>query len=111
PVIVARRRSSYRDTRTSSFLCDEPPVPAQYRIGSHDGRQFHQRPATESLCFDGQNPSLVVGEEDALAAHSVHQRSDLRILKFDNLLLLTVDQAREDQEEQLPGAKDEVHGA
>ncbi|MFT4548416.1 MAG: hypothetical protein ACI9UA_005662 [Pseudoalteromonas tetraodonis] len=75
------------------------------------GVPLHQRPATESLCFDGQNPSLVDGEEDALAAHSIHKRSDLRILKFDDLLLLTVDQAREDQKEELPGSKDETHRA
>ncbi|MFT5409076.1 MAG: hypothetical protein ACI9NC_001797 [Verrucomicrobiales bacterium] len=49
---------------------------------------------------------MVVGEEDALAAHSVHNRSDLRILGLDDLLLLAVHQSGQYQEEQLPGVED-----
>ena len=80
-------------------------MPAQDRIGGHDRRKLHQRPAPDGLSLGREDAPLIIGEEDALAAHSVHKRSDLRILKLDDLLLLTVDQAREDQEEQLPGGE------
>ncbi len=91
--------------------CDKPPVPAQDRVRGYDGRQLHQRPAPESLCFDGRNPSLVVGEEDALAAHLIDEDPDLGVLELDDLLLLAVDPARAYQEEKLPGTEDDVHRA
>ncbi len=68
-------------------------MPAENRVGSDDRRQFHERLATEGFCFDGQNASLVVGEEDALAAHLVHEDPDLGVLELDDLLLLAVHQS------------------
>ena len=75
------------------FLGDEPPMPAQYRIGSHDGRQLHQRLAAKSLALDGRHLPLIVSEENPFPAHLLHQHSDLSILEFDDLLLITVDPA------------------
>jgi hypothetical protein len=63
------------------------------RVGRDDGRRLHQSPATEGLCLDGQNPSLVVGEEGALAAHLVHDDPNLGVLELEDLLLPAVHQS------------------
>jgi hypothetical protein len=47
---------------------------------------------------------------DPPPAHLVHEGSDLGVLKLDDLLLLAVHQSGQDQEEELSGSKDEVHG-
>ena len=54
--------------------------------------------------------SLVVAEENPLPADLIHESPDLSVLELDDLLLLSVDPTRENQEEELPRAKDEFHG-
>ena len=71
------------------------PVPAQDRVGSYDGRNLTQRLSAQSLAFDGQSVSLIMGQSDPLFAVSGQKRPDLIVLKLDDCFLLTLDPADE----------------
>ncbi len=86
-------------------------MPAQDRVGRDDSGQLHQRLSADRLALGGQDTPLVIGEEDPPPAHLLHEGPDLGVLEVDDLLLLAVDQSRQDQEEELPGVEDETHGA
>jgi len=47
------------------FIGHQFPVPAEDRIGCHNGRQFLQRLAPDGLSLDRQEATLVIGEQDA----------------------------------------------
>ena len=84
-------------------------MPSKDRIGSYNGRQLHQRLAAKSLTLDGQHPPLIVTEENLFPAHLLHQHSDLGILEFNDLLLLAIDPACENQEKELPRLQNKSH--
>ncbi len=50
------------------FPGHELSMPAENRIWRHDCGEFHQGFAAQSFALDGQQPSLVVGQQDALLA-------------------------------------------
>jgi hypothetical protein len=68
------------------LLGDQPPVPAQDRVGRDDRRQLHQRPAADRLALGCQDAPLVVGEEEPPPSQLVHEGSDLGVLELDDLL-------------------------
>jgi len=91
------------------FLPDEPTLPTKDRVRRNDCRQLHHGLAAQSLALDGQYAPLVIGKQNPFPAHLVQERLDLGVLELDDLLLLSVDPAGEDEEEELPGLEDEIH--
>ena len=91
------------------LLGDQFPVPAENRIWCHNGCQFQQGFATESLSFDGQESPLVVGQDYAPLPLLFEERLDLGVLELDDLLLPLVDPSGHRDKQQLPGLKDEAH--
>ena len=102
----ARRVAS---TAVVPFLGDEPTVPTQNRVGSDDGSQFGHGLATQCLALDRQHPSVLISEQNPLAAHLLHEGLDLSVLEFDDVLLPAVDPTGENEKKQLPGLEDESH--
>ena len=80
----------------------------------HDLHAIHNllRSVTRSqdLPVDSQHSPLLIGKQDALLIECVHQDSDLCVLEFNDLLLLTVDQAGYDEKENLPWRENEFQG-
>ena len=50
------------------FLGHELPMPSQDGVRRDDGRQFHQCSSAERLTFDGQEPTLIIGQKKPLLA-------------------------------------------
>ena len=84
-------------------------MPAKDGVGCDDGSQFLHGFTAQDFSFDGQNAALGVIEEETLTSHLIHQDFNLGVLEVDNLLLLTVHPANQDQKEDMPGLKDEIH--
>ncbi len=74
-------------------------MPAEDRVGRHDRGQLHQSLAAQSLAFNGQNPQLVVCQQDAFLAQLFEQGLDLIVLELDDLLLPVVIPTGEDGEQ------------
>ncbi len=84
------------------MINDEPSVPTQNRVWSHDGGQLHEGLATKGLALDRENTPLVIGEEDPFSSHLCHESLDLGVLEFDDLLLPTIHPAGENQQDEVP---------
>ena len=93
------------------FLSDEHPMPAEDRVRREERADFLQSLASEHFPFDGQSSPLIVVEQDAFRTVQFLEHGVLRTQVIDCLLLLAVDPAGEDREEELPRLEDEVHGA
>jgi len=85
-------------------------VPAENRIRRKAGANLPKDLPAEDLAFDRQASALVVVEPDPFLAVSFLQDLVLGAQVLDGLLLLPVDQAGEDGEEEVPGLQDEYHG-
>lgn len=92
------------------FLSHELSVPAENRVGRHDGSQLPQCFAAQNFAFDGQQTALFVGEQDVFIALVFHQGNDLRVLKLNDLLLSAVNPARQDGKRQLTRLQNIGHG-
>jgi len=94
----------------SYFLADESPVPPQDRVGCHDGGDGREVAAAEDMAFHGETASLVVGQPQSL--RTVHRAEDPVLLEqvLNDGLLMTIDPAREQQEEEGERARQQVHG-
>ena len=57
----------------------------------------------EDLAFDGQAPALLVVKKDSLVPELLSENPILRCEVINSVLLSTIDPAREDQEQELPG--------
>ena len=105
---LVRNRRSARGTISTvavvPFLGNQAAMPTENRVGSYNGGQLHHRSAAQSRALDRQYPALVIGQEDAFPSHLVQQDLDLGILKLDDLLLLAIDPAAQNQKEELPWA-------
>ena len=93
------------------FLGHELSMPAQDRIGCDDGGQFHQGFSAQCLGFDGQESALIVGQQKPLLPLCFQQSFNLQLVELDDLLLLALDPADKDHDEELPGLKNEGHGS
>ena len=91
------------------FRGDEPSVPTQNRVWSHDGGQLREGRAAKGLALDREDTPLVIGEENPFSSHLFHERSNLGVLKFDDLLLLPIHPASENHHDELPWSEDGVH--
>ena len=109
-VWLGRRATGASRVGTVVFLGDEPPVPAQDRVGCHDPGHVRQAASAENDAFHGQAASLVVGE--AQPSGSVRGAEDPVLLEqvVDDRLLLPVHPARDQQEQEGERARQRVHG-
>ena len=86
-------------------------MPAQDRIGCDNGGQLHQLLAAQRLAFDGQEPTLVIGQRESFLPMGFHHGLQLRLVELDDFLHLAMDPAEEDHEEELPRLEDEHDGS
>ncbi len=84
-------------------------MPAQNRVWRDDGGQFQQGLATKDLSLYCQPSSLIITEQDPFPAELLQQHVDLGPLKLNDFLLVPVNPSGQDDDEQLPGLKDDVH--
>ena len=77
-------------------------MPAQDRVRRDDGTDLSEHLAAEDLALDRQASPLVVGEPDAFLAVRFLQDLILGAQILDDLLLLPIDPAGEDDQEKLP---------
>ncbi len=103
-------RPGRRVQRTVVFLGHEPPVPPQDRVGCHDSGHVRQAAPAENIAFHGQAAALVVGE--AQPSGSVRGAEDPVLLEqvVNDRLLLPVDPAGDQQEQEGERARQRVHG-
>ena len=85
-------------------------MPSQDRIRSEQRADFLETFATEDLACDCQSTPLVVGEQNAFLAQLLFQHLVFGPQVLDHLLLLLVDPARENDEQELPWMQNERHG-
>ena len=78
------------------FLGHELSVPTEDCVGSDNSRQFPQCFAAQGFAFDGQQTTLIVGQQDAFLPLALHERDDLGVLKLNNLLLSAMKPSRQD---------------
>ena len=110
---IGNRRSSRSSPPALAvvpFRGDEASVPAQNRVWCHDGGQLGERLAPMGLALDREDTRLVIGEESPLSSHLFDERSNLGVLKFDDLLLLLIHPAGENYHDELPWSEDGFHG-
>ena len=81
---------------------DEFAMPAKDCVRSNEAGQFLQHLATDDLAFDCQPPPLVVVEQNPLLPELLPEYPILRAKVGNCILLLTVDPAGENDEQQLP---------
>ncbi len=84
-------------------------VPAKDRVWRDDGCQFQQCLATNGVGLHGEQPALVVIEEQSLLTELLEQSLDLCVLELNDLLLPLVDHAAEGGEQDVPGLEQEGH--
>jgi len=88
----------------------ELPVPAEDGVGREGGTDFAEHLSPEHPALDRQAPPLVIVEPDPPLAVRLLHYLVLGAEVLDDLLLLPVDQAGQDREEEVPGLEDESHG-
>ncbi len=92
------------------FLGDEQAVPAQDGVRRYQRADLGKKLAAKDLGFDSQPSALVVVEEDAMVAELFAEDLVFSAQVVDDLLLLAIDPACEDEEQELPRLQDEIHG-
>ena len=85
-------------------------MPAENRVGGEQCADLCQPLAAEHLAGHGQAPPLVVAEQDAFLAELFLEHVVLGSQVLDHLLLLLVDPAGQNDEQELPRLEDEAHG-
>jgi hypothetical protein len=88
----------------------EITVPAEDRVGSHNGGQLQQCLAAESMAFHSQYASLIISQKHTLFAEFRQQRFDLVVLELDDPLLTFAGPANEDGKQNVAGLEHELHG-
>ena len=96
--------------RTVVLLGDETPVPAQDRVGCHDTSDCRESAAAQDLAFHGETASLVVSE--AQSSRTGHRPEDSIFLEqvVNDRLLVSIDPAREQQQEEGERGRHRGHG-
>jgi hypothetical protein len=77
---------------------------------SEECADFLQSLAAKHFPFDGPSPPLIVVEQDPFRTVQFLEDSVFGAQVLDGFLLLVVDPAGQDGEEELPGFKEEIHG-
>ena len=95
--------------RAVVLVGDQEPVPAQDRIRCHDAGDVRETLPSEGLPFHGESAPLVVGE--ANASRAVCRAEDPVLLQqvLDDVLLLSIDPAGEQQEQEGERGRQPIH--
>jgi hypothetical protein len=95
--------------RTVVRLGDEFAIPAQDRVGCHDGGDRREVTTAENVTLHGEAASLIVGQ--AQSPRTVHGAEDTVLLEqvFNDRLLMAVDPASEQQKAKRERARRPVH--
>ncbi len=86
-------------------------MPAQDRVGRHDGRDLFQQLTTEYFSLHRQPPPLVIIQENALFTELLPQDLILGAEVFNRRLLPPIDPASQNDQQQLPGMQNKTHCA
>jgi hypothetical protein len=86
-------------------------MPAEDRIGRNNGGNLQQYFAAQDFAFDGQATTLVIAEKNSLPAQLLFEDLILGDQVFDDLLLLPVEPAGQNNQQQLPGMQNQAHGS
>jgi len=84
-------------------------MPTQDGVGSKDSSDFPQRFTTQYLSLDGESSALIVGEQNPFSAKFFSEYLIFSLQIVNNILLLAIYPACQDEEEQLPWLQNEVH--
>ena len=97
--------------RAIVFLGHQRPIPAQDGVRCDDTRDGRQSAPAKNLAFHGQAAALVVG--DVEPSRSVHGAEDSVLLEqvVNNCLLLSVDPAGDEENNEHERSRQRVHGA
>ena len=83
-------------------------VPSQNRFRSNDTRQLTQASKSPYVSFDRQPPTLVIVQENPLLPDNLPQDKVLSSQVFDRFLLISVNPARNPDQQELPGLQNEL---
>ena len=95
--------------RAIVLVGDQEPIPAQDGIRCHDTGDLSETTSSEDLAFHGQSALLVVGEANASRAVCRAQDPVLLQQVLDDVLLLSIDPAGEEQEEEGERGRQSIH--
>jgi hypothetical protein len=97
--------------RTVVLLGDESPVPPLDRVGCHDASDCRELTTAQDLAFHGETASLVVSEAQS-SSRAVHRPEDSIFLEqvVNDRLLVSIDPAREQQQEEGERGRHRGHG-
>jgi len=111
-VLVGCRPTKPAPLRPVVLLRHEPSVPPKDGVGRHDTGDLVEALAPKELALHGQAPSLVVGQAETTASQLVAEDAVLLEQVVDGLLLVAIDQAREQQEDEAESGRDGIgaHG-
>lgn len=85
-------------------------MPAENCIRRDNRRELTQCLAADRLAFDGQDATLIVGQQNSLLSKLLQQGLDLSVLELDDLGLSFVHPTTEHDKEEQPRAENEIHG-
>jgi hypothetical protein len=102
-------RTTRRTTLVGPLLGNQLPVPAKDCVGCNDAGDLAEDPSAELLPLRREPPSLVVGEPEPLSAELLFEDPVLFAQIIDRRLLVFVDPASEDRDEELPWLEDLSH--
>ena len=84
-------------------------MPAEDRVGGHEGRDLAQEPSAESAAFGGKAAALVIGQPEAAARQLPLEDSVLRHEVLNDVLLVAIDPSGEGHEQYLQGVEVDSH--
>ena len=91
------------------LLRHELTMPAENRVGSHNGGQLQQCLPAEGMAFHCQNATLIIAQQQSLLPEFFQQRFDLVVLELDDLLLAFIGPANEGGKQNVVGLEHELH--
>ena len=83
------------------LLGDQPPVPAENRVGSDDACHSSQRPLSESLASHGESAALGVGQPKRSTAELLAEDAILLSQIVDQILLVAIQPSGQGEDEEL----------
>ena len=90
---------------------DVHPVTTKDRLGCEESTDLFAHSATQNLAFYRQVPALVIGKHGPFLAEFFFEQPVLGSQILDDLLLLTIHPAGEDDQQNLPSREGKVHGS
>ena len=88
--------------RVVPLLGDKLSVPTEDGVGRENGTDFSKQLAAKNLALDGEAPPLIIAEANPFLAKALPEDLNLRLLKVDDGLLLAIQPAGENGDQELP---------